>query len=357
MDGPELAGGCDSAVADGSDSDSDCSSLFQENASEDGLAIFGMPVDAAATMPASPSELASLLEQLPSQLVLVGMQIGDQGISQLTEALRTSRDKASGVKVLDLESNCIGPAGALELADVCTDGCLSQLTLLSLSDNSIGPVGLTALSTMLLSGHLPQLAVLNINANPVGNDGLAVLGSAIAIGALFKLQKLFLNRCGFTDDGLVVFSRAVGGAPTQLPQLYELWLSNNSIGDRGACALFDALSCGAMAGLGDLRLQFNHIGDAGFCALATAAHRGALANLWYLGLNDNAVTDVGLLALQEAIVKEGSLPKLEFVTASSGGDESNEMAQQAFQDAFTKRRAASAKLVHKALVRVQQPSC
>ena len=102
-----------------------------------------------------------------------------------------------------------------------------------------------------------------------------------------------------------------------LARLYELWLSNNEIGDDGMVALADALAVGALAGLGDLRLQFNAIGEVGLRALAAAvSSHGALANTWYLGLSDNRFGDDALRAL-EAAIAAGGLARLEFLTITS----------------------------------------
>ena len=117
--------------------------------------------------------------------------------------------------------------------------------------------------------------------------------------------------------------------------LYELWLSNNEIGDEGARALFAAFASGAMANLGDLRLQYNRVGDAGLTALTDVLSRGALANLWYLGLSDNAFGDGGLQRLQMSLLC-GALPRLEFLTAS-GGARTTAAAEQNVQDVFTQR--------------------
>ena len=116
-----------------------------------------------------------------------------------------------------------------------------------------------------------------------------------------------------------------------LPQLYELWLSSNSIGDDGVCALAAALSGGAFAGLGDLRLQYNRVSDRGVRALMAAP----LPNLWYLGLSDNCFTDAALRDVEAALVA-GAMPRLEFLTVLGAG--LSTAAEAAVQTAINDRR-------------------
>lgn len=144
------------------------------------------------------------------------------------------------------------------------------------------------------------------------------------------------------DVGLSAFCTHVRAPPSRLPRIYELWLSNNHIGDAGAAALFDALGDGAMATLGDLRMQFNRLGDPAMDRLVTALSRGALSQTWYLGLSDNLFTDQGVLALS-AQIQAGGLPKIEFITASS--PRSNRSAQEQLQ------HTASAAMANRARAR------
>ena len=64
-----------------------------------------------------------------------------------------------------------------------------------------------------------------------------------------------------------------------LPQLKDLWLSENSIGDVGLSALADVVSKGALPQLNRLVLSENAIGDIGISALASACANGALDHL------------------------------------------------------------------------------
>ena len=64
-----------------------------------------------------------------------------------------------------------------------------------------------------------------------------------------------------------------------LPQLKELYLFKNQIGDVGMQALAGAVSKGALDKLQKLYLDLNQIGDAGLSALATALTPGQSGNV------------------------------------------------------------------------------
>ena len=175
----------------------------------------------------------------------------------------------------------------------------------------------------------------------VPHEPASAPGGAFAAGAGASLRNFYVDRGEIGDVGLAAFCSHIIHAPASVLQnLYELWLSNNQIGDEGAVALFDALGDGALANLGDLRLQFNQVGDAGLDRLSVALGKGALSKTWYLGLSDNAFTDVGLGAL-EVCVEAGGMPRLEFLTASSA--KATLAAQKRLQDAASGAMAARAK--------------
>ena len=81
-----------------------------------------------------------------------------------------------------------------------------------------------------------------------------------------------------------------GGAPN----VVEVNLFNNSIGDEGCIALADALAAPSSA-LRTLYLERNAIGDRGTAALGTALDRNTA--LETLGLLGNEMTDTGRVAL------------------------------------------------------------
>ena len=57
------------------------------------------------------------------------------------------------------------------------------------------------------------------------------------------------------------------------------------------------MSSGALPQLEDLRLHYNQIGDVGMQALAGAVSKGALASLQTLDLSGNQIGDTSLSAL------------------------------------------------------------
>lgn len=320
-----------------SESDDD---LFAEdpNATTAAANAFGLllhETEAEQQLPDSDEGWRDRLLAASEDLTLDACSMGDSGATQLASALAAGHGRA--LVSLALDSNDIGDTGARALAVAFGSvGALPRLERLFLSHNSISGACIGELvGAVAPSGGVAQLCSLDLNGNPLGDQGLAALGAAVASGCLQQLVKLFLDRAQIGDDGLTSFSASMRSAPSLLPKLYELWLSNNRLRARGATELFAAFADGALATLGDLRLQFNGIGNAGIDALVAALERGALRNAWYLGLSDDAVlTDDGLRTL-EASVASGALPRLEFLTAS--GPHTSDAARRSVQDAFTNR--------------------
>jgi len=119
---------------------------------------------------------------------------------------------------------------------------------------------------------------------------------------------LYLHDHALRSEHMEVLGNAlVSGA---LPQLKDLMLSENSIGDAGLSTLADMVSKRALASLKQLFLAGNQIGDAGLSALAEAVGNGALEKLTLLRLDSNKIGDAGLQAFADALGK-GALDQLQ----------------------------------------------
>ena len=281
--------------------------------------------------------LAALLASRPENIVLSKQKIGDEGVQLLVEALAAAPAPAFATH-LGLSTSDISDVGAQHLSSALAGATLSKLDHLDLSSNSISGGGLGSLASCLPRA----LSALDLSGNPLGDAGLARFGSgAVASGCLAQLGRLYLDRTQVGDEDCRALAAAAAGRgpsdATPLPQLAELWLSNNRIGDGGAAALFGALGGGAMPALGDLRLQFNQLGDAAIAALVAALTAGALARTWYLGLSDNDFGDAALTTLGDSLVG-GGLPRLEFVTVAGRGTSAD--GEKELQDRLTRRPRA-----------------
>jgi hypothetical protein len=118
-----------------------------------------------------------------------------------------------------------------------------------------------------------------------------------SVAALATSRRLAWSGRGLTDtDTATLAALLAAGA---LPELEELDLSSNSIGDRGLVALSEALSRPAVCGqLTALLLSHNAIQEEGMRALARAlAREGARSRLVRLELDDNGINASALREL------------------------------------------------------------
>jgi len=140
--------------------------------------------------------------------------------------------------------------------------------------------------------------------------------SPVAILGLGQADSLCLHSLRPVDDTfLQVLSCAIGSGA--LPNLVELGLEDNEIGDPGLSSLSEALAKGALPNLKRLELQRNQIGDLGITALAESCAKGVMA-LKVLHLLDNQITDVGFSTLMPLLKKDGKLSNLTGFSIGSG---------------------------------------
>ena len=110
--------------------------------------------------------------------------------------------------------------------------------------------------------HVPQLEELDMRSNAIGDRGLLLLAAASARGHLPRLRTLSLSNNAITDEGATAFAAAVS-----------------------------ARDAAAFAGLGQLTLEFNAISATGLTCLARALGDGALPRLSALFLTGNPGDD------------------------------------------------------------------
>lgn len=269
-------------------------------------------------------ELLALLRQHQSATSI----LASCGISCFAQLATTT--------VLDLSSRGLTDDECDVLAQLIASGALASLQELHLDDNHFGPAGARAIGRAIGRAPLPSLRVLDLCDNPIGDVGICALARAIGRGSLPSLRALHLYGTQMRGRGLA----ALAASLSEAPQLEELIMSNNPIGDKGisalaeasrgaalaslrhanlngcdcgdagAASLADAMADGALPELRHLFLHDNQIGDGGLTALSAAAAAGALASIRELALDNNRITDAGVVALEEAC-GEGALSGLQ----------------------------------------------
>jgi uncharacterized protein (TIGR02996 family) len=204
-----------------------------------------------------PALTALRLSRAPSQVRLEWGEITDRELEPLAQSTTITR-----LRLLKLENNCIGPAGARMLADSPNFAGLVELDLgrrpfaARSPGRAIGDEGVSAIAG---SKTLRQLRVLDLSEQDIGPAGAAALANSPVAAGLRELH-LNLNRLG--RDG----AQELAASPL-------------------------------LAGLKTLQLATNAIGDLGLTALASSPH---LANLTYLEVWANGITDVGLRSLLDS---------------------------------------------------------
>lgn len=140
-------------------------------------------------------------------ITLVGLQLNDDDIANILEALETNVHPIA----LNVASNAIGEKGAKALANN------KQIISLNINNNNIGVEGAKALAQ---NNHILQLEAIG---NNIGAEG------AKAFANNKKLLYLDISRNNITDEGAKAFANN--------ETLLNLGISENNITDEGAKAL------------------------------------------------------------------------------------------------------------------------
>ena len=124
-----------------------------------------------------------------------------------------------------------------------------------------------------------------------------------------------------------------------MPNLKDVYLNSNPLGDQGVTALVAPLR--KLLVIRDLYLNTCCIGDEGVASLVDNLGKDDFKQLEGLWLSDNKITDVGMAALAKSF-ETGGLPKLACDDWSVRGffrrnPRASASAVQAARDALTKR--------------------
>jgi Ran GTPase-activating protein (RanGAP) involved in mRNA processing and transport len=103
----------------------------------------------------------------------------------------------------------------------CLNLCAS-LQVLTFGSLVMSDAACTALFATLASGALPQLKELDLTRNQIGDEGLESFSAALVSGEIAKLEKLMLRGNQIGDEGMKSFSTALAsGAMANLKTLHK----------------------------------------------------------------------------------------------------------------------------------------
>eukprot|EP00325_Prymnesiales_sp_UTEX-LB-985_P024718 CAMPEP_0174716512 /NCGR_PEP_ID=MMETSP1094-20130205/24294_1 /TAXON_ID=156173 /ORGANISM="Chrysochromulina brevifilum, Strain UTEX LB 985" /LENGTH=214 /DNA_ID=CAMNT_0015916281 /DNA_START=15 /DNA_END=659 /DNA_ORIENTATION=+ len=119
-----------------------------------------------------------------------------------------------------------------------------SISLLSLDNNMIGDDGLAQISEALKirNGMLANVNCLWLNNNQFGDNGTAALADALKSGAMIGLKTLYLNDNQISDEGTFALADAIQNGIGALDHLRQIYLANNRITPAGADAINRAVA-------------------------------------------------------------------------------------------------------------------
>lgn len=219
---------------------------------------------------------------------LTGVESLDLSFNGLDDtAARLLARTAALPRLRELRLNDNGRLTADGLTALAESPALSGLELLDVSANDIGPAGVRA---VIDSPYLGRLHAVVIHTNRIGDAGAeALAGSELLARMLAREPTLALPRCGIGPAGM----RALAGSP-HIAAVRELDLKGNNLGDDGTRELAES---DGLPNLRRLVLMHNRIRDAGARALAFSP---VMAGLDYLDVSSNVIGRAGVDALWSA---------------------------------------------------------
>ena len=293
------------------------------------------------------------------ELNLKGNMLKDEGLEELTEALRK---KECRLKILNIAENGITSSGVSKLSSALeSNTCLEELNL---SCNEICSQGVAQLSTVLRK-EKSKISRLNVSWNKLGDDGVPSLVSvrqsslnlawnsigieglrslisifhtlqnleqldlsgniieAVGVEALLpclmvpscKIKCLELNHCKLEDEGLIHCVKVLTFPQNQMTCL---GLAGNSITNEGVGKIAKALSSPECK-VKSLNLSCNDIGDEGVEILSLSLS-SPNCSLQELDLSHNQIQSKGCKSLAAAIRKRNCLERLD-LDGNHVGDE------------------------------------
>jgi len=162
------------------------------------------------------------------------------------------------LKELYLAGNIIGPEGAALIAEAAKNGYFAKFQKLNLSNNGLDPVGIKDL--LIAIQYMPDLKELYLADNIIGQEGSALIAEAAKNGYFAKLQTLNLSNNELDYVGIKDLLIAI----QYILDLKELYLAGNIIGPKGAALIAEAAKNGYFAKLQTLNLSNSQLGHKGF---------------------------------------------------------------------------------------------
>jgi Ran GTPase-activating protein (RanGAP) involved in mRNA processing and transport len=166
-----------------------------------------------------------------------------------------------------------------------------------------------------LKANDPNLTELDLYNNSIGNDGAKAIAEALKVNTVLTRLDLDTNSIG--NDG----TKAIAEALKVNTVLTTLSLQSNSIGNDGAKAIAEALKRNTV--LTTLNLGYNSIGNDGAKAIAEALKVKTVLTILYLG--DNSIGNDGAKAIAEALKDNIFLTRLELSYNSIGDNLRNDI--------------------------------
>lgn len=154
-----------------------------------------------------------------------------------------------------------------------------------------GDAEATAVAEVIRHRYTPNLVDLRMCYNQIGDAGAIALAKALPQVPELVTLKVWLNVIG--DSGAAAIAEAV----THLPKLETIELDRNHIGDLGAAAIAEALR--RVPKLKRLVLSCNQIGDDGGRAFAKVRPDTSLERL-FLHMEDNPIGSETMQAIKAA---------------------------------------------------------
>lgn len=158
-----------------------------------------------------------------------------------------------------------------EVTDLIRMGCMTAVGSIQLDNLRVesGAASAASLFRVIAPRTVPNLTLLSLSGGNIADAGMASLSAAIDKGSAPKLEEIDLTRNSIGDVGIASFAEC----RRALQHLCYLWLSHNSICDKGAAALSNAFRIGSLRADLIVDLSFNRINDVGVRTLAASAPR------------------------------------------------------------------------------------
>ncbi len=197
----------------------------------------------------------------------------------------------SSIRSVCMNGNDIQCSGAKHLAD--TLQCSScRVRVLEIEDNGIGPAGATALASSLMRNT--TVCHLTLRGNPIGDAGASALAAALVANS--SLMVLRVDECGMSRCGAIKLFGALGRNPGSCLKLFDV--SGNKL--HPASVPRAPLLMLPSTTMRELILRCAHIDDSDLVQLSAALLKCPL--LHTLSLDGNSLTDCSCTLLRTLLL-------------------------------------------------------